>query len=97
MKSMTAEQGRIVGIAEVSRMTALSEATLRYYRHLGTGPRSFKIGKRVGYYELEVIAWIDEQVEATAVGAPTTVPHLEPLCPNCGVAHITASAPTRGP
>jgi hypothetical protein len=29
-------------------------ATLRYWRHLGTGPRSFRIGRSVRYWRTEV-------------------------------------------
>ena len=34
-------------------------ATLRYWRHLGTGPRSFRLGRRVVYRRDDLQAWID--------------------------------------
>jgi predicted DNA-binding transcriptional regulator AlpA len=36
-------------------------ATLRYWRHLGTGPRSFCLGRRVVYRLADVHAWIEAQ------------------------------------
>lgn len=36
-------------------------ATLRYWRHLGTRPRSFKIGRRVMYHGSDLEAWIADQ------------------------------------
>lgn len=35
--------------------------TLRYWRHIGYGPRSFKLGRRVVYAKSDVEAWIDQQ------------------------------------
>jgi hypothetical protein len=40
--------------------------TLRYWRHLGIGPRSFKIGRRIFYWRSEVYRWLREQEAATA-------------------------------
>jgi hypothetical protein len=36
-------------------------ATLRYWRHLRTGPRSFRLGRRVLYRRDDLTAWIDDQ------------------------------------
>jgi hypothetical protein len=36
-------------------------AILRYWRHLGIGPHSFKIGRRVFYRADDVYAWLDAQ------------------------------------
>jgi predicted DNA-binding transcriptional regulator AlpA len=36
-------------------------ATLRYWRHLGTGPRSFRLARRVVYRLADVRAWIEAQ------------------------------------
>lgn len=40
--------------------------TLRYWRHLGTGPRSFKIGRRIFYRRSEDYCWLREQETAAA-------------------------------
>ena len=36
-------------------------ATLRYWRHCGTGPKSLRVGRRVLYRAVDVRAWIDDQ------------------------------------
>lgn len=54
----------ILRLNEVSDLTGAPEATLRYWRHLGTGPRSYKIGRRVVYDLADVQAWLDEQRRA---------------------------------
>ncbi|MFP5373113.1 MAG: DNA-binding protein, partial [Actinomycetes bacterium] len=33
----------------------------RYWRHLGTGPRSFRLGRRVLYRSDDLRSWIDAQ------------------------------------
>lgn len=35
--------------------------TLRYWRHIGKGPKSFKLGRRVLYRREDVEAWLEEQ------------------------------------
>jgi Helix-turn-helix domain len=37
------------------------EGTLRYWRHLGSGPRSFKIGRHVRYWRTDLIVWLSDQ------------------------------------
>jgi predicted DNA-binding transcriptional regulator AlpA len=46
--------------AEVALMTRAPESTVRYWRHLGTGPRSFRLGRRVVYRRHEVEQWLRE-------------------------------------
>ncbi|WP_457160579.1 helix-turn-helix transcriptional regulator [Mycobacteroides abscessus] len=36
----------------------LSVATLRYYRQMGTGPKSGKLGRRVIYRKSDLDTWI---------------------------------------
>lgn len=48
---------------EVAELLRSPAETLRYWRHLGKGPRSFKIGRRVLYDEADVMAWIATQRE----------------------------------
>ena len=52
---------RLLTIAEVSEMLRGPIATLRWWRHIGEGPRSFKIGRTVFYRESDVLAWIELQ------------------------------------
>ena len=51
----------LLRVPEVSELTGIAEATLRFWRHTGTGPPSAKLGRRVVYREAEVLAWIDAQ------------------------------------
>lgn len=55
---------KIMTIKEVSERTRVPEATLRYWRHLGTtGPKSFTLGRRVVYSEDDVEAWLQRQYD----------------------------------
>ena len=42
-------------------MLRIPVATLRWWRSKGTGPRSFKLGRRVHYDKRELRSWIDAQ------------------------------------
>jgi predicted DNA-binding transcriptional regulator AlpA len=48
-------------LEEVSEMTRTPAATLQFWRHKGTGPKSFKVGRRVMYREEDVAAWLKAQ------------------------------------
>lgn len=50
--------------AEVSGLTRIPVATLSWYRHNGTGPRSALIGGRVMYRRADVEKWLNDQFEA---------------------------------
>ncbi len=50
--------------AEVAAMFRTSPETVRYWRHIGKGPRSFKVGRRVLYRESDVMAWADAALTA---------------------------------
>lgn len=49
---------------EVSEITRIPLPTLRFYRHAGKGPRSFKLGARVVYKRSDVLDWIEQQYNA---------------------------------
>lgn len=49
---------------EVAEEIRRAPATLRYWRHIGEGPPSFKIGRRVMYRRDELLAWIEAQAAA---------------------------------
>ena len=51
----------LLTIAEAALLLRAPVATLRYWRHLGTGPRSFRLGRRVLYRRDDLHAWIDAQ------------------------------------
>ena len=48
-------------LKEACRYLRISEGTLRYWRHLGTGPRSFKVGRHIRYWRSDLILWLTEQ------------------------------------
>lgn len=52
---------QLLTLGEVAALLRTPPATLRYWRHVGTGPQSFKIGRRVVYREGDVFAWVDAQ------------------------------------
>jgi predicted DNA-binding transcriptional regulator AlpA len=54
----------ILLMEEVSELTRLPLPTLRFYRHAGKGPRSFKLGNRVAYKRSDVLDWIEQQYNA---------------------------------
>ena len=53
--------------AEVAQIMRSPVSTLRYWRHLGTGPHGFRLGRRVVYRRADVTAWLGEQSEAARV------------------------------
>ena len=57
---------RMLTTVEVANMIRVPIATLRYWRHLGSGPRSFKMGpRRVMYRESDVTNWVQQQYNST--------------------------------
>lgn len=50
--------------AEVAEYLKTPEATLRYWRHRGEGPRAVKLGRRVVYRRQDVDAWFEAQLNA---------------------------------
>ena len=51
----------LLSMKVVAALVRVPEATLRYWRHLGTGPQGFRIGRSVRYWRTEVWAWLEEQ------------------------------------
>lgn len=44
---------------EIAELTRQPEATLRYLRHCGRGPRLEKRGRRLVAWKSDVLAWIE--------------------------------------
>lgn len=44
---------------EVAKLVRTSPATVRYWRHVGAGPKSFRVGRRVLYDEADIKAWLE--------------------------------------
>jgi excisionase family DNA binding protein len=53
------QQPDLLTISEAAEVLRAPVATLRYWRHLGTGPRSFRLGRRVLYRREDLYAWVD--------------------------------------
>ena len=51
----------LLTIAEAAQLLRTPVATLRYWRHRNTGPRSFRLGRRVLYRRDDLHDWIDTQ------------------------------------
>ena len=51
----------LLTITEAADLLRAPVATLRYWRHLGTGPTSFRLGRRVLYRRDDLTTWIDTQ------------------------------------
>jgi excisionase family DNA binding protein len=47
--------------AEVAETLRTPTETVRFWRHVGKGPKSFKVGRRVLYAEDDLRAWIEAQ------------------------------------
>jgi hypothetical protein len=60
---------RLLTIGEAAAIVRAPVATLRYWRHLGTGPRSFRLGRRVLYRHDDLIAWINDQHDSDGPSA----------------------------
>jgi predicted DNA-binding transcriptional regulator AlpA len=60
----TRADDKLLTLQEVAVVVRVPVATLRYWRHLGTGPRSFRIGRSVRYWRREVFAWLDDQANS---------------------------------
>jgi DNA-binding transcriptional MerR regulator len=63
-------QTELLTITEAAELVRAPVATLRYWRHLGTGPRSFRLGRRVLYRSDDLRSWIDAQHDQDGVGRP---------------------------
>ena len=51
----------MLSLQEACAFLRVPEGTLRYWRHLGAGPRSFKVGRHVRYWRTDLILWLTEQ------------------------------------
>ena len=67
--SRTDSEQDLLTIDEAAAIVRAPVATLRYWRHLGTGPASFRLGRRVLYRRSDLVSWIHarEQSDPHAV------------------------------
>lgn len=54
---------RLLTIDEAAALIRTPPATLRYWRHKGTGPKSCRLGRRVLYREADIAAWVADQFD----------------------------------
>jgi excisionase family DNA binding protein len=66
----TDPQPDLLTITEAAELLRAPVATLRYWRHLGTGPASFRLGRRVLYLRKDLHAWIDAQAGRLSLDPP---------------------------
>lgn len=55
---------KLLTTREVAEALRIPEATIRYWRHTGTGPKSVKLGRRVMYRREDVEAYVDAALAA---------------------------------
>jgi len=67
MQSQSAATGDSpwLSIDELAERYQVPAATVRYWRHLGTGPKASKIGRFVRYHIEDVLSW-ERQLKAEA-------------------------------
>jgi predicted DNA-binding transcriptional regulator AlpA len=70
----TRDDDELLTMQEVADVVRVPVATLRYWRQLGTGPRSFRIGRSVRYWRREVFVWLDDQAMVTARASCDIIP-----------------------
>jgi excisionase family DNA binding protein len=51
----------LLTMKEVADVVRVPVDTLRYWRHLGSGPGSFRVGRSVRYWRTEVLHWLEQQ------------------------------------
>ena len=57
---------QLLTITEAAARLRTPVATLRYWRHLGTGPDSFRLGRRVVYRRDDLDRWVDARHKCEA-------------------------------
>ena len=65
---LASREPELLTITEAAELLRAPVATLRYWRHLGTGPRSFRLGRRVLYRRDDLRAWVEEQLGHSVTG-----------------------------
>lgn len=54
---------RYLTTEEVAEIARTAPSTVRYWHHIGRGPKSLKIGRRRLYPESAVREWLDAQTQ----------------------------------
>lgn len=61
-------QADYLGSVALQELTGIPASTWRYWAHIGTGPASFKLGRRRVWRKTDVVAWIAKQQATTGTG-----------------------------
>jgi predicted DNA-binding transcriptional regulator AlpA len=62
------EVDQLLTSAEAAELLNTPIATLRWWRHQGTGPKAFRLGARkIMYKRTDLLTWLDEQYNADQV------------------------------
>jgi predicted DNA-binding transcriptional regulator AlpA len=51
----------ILDAKQLEDLTGTKQSTWRYWAHIGSGPASFKLGRRRVWKKSTVVAWIEDQ------------------------------------
>lgn len=63
------EVDQLLTTAEAAQLLNIPPATLRWWRHQGTGPKAFRLGSRkLMYKKSDLLRWLDEQYTAETAG-----------------------------
>jgi alpha/beta superfamily hydrolase len=54
------EEHELLTITEAADLLRTPVATLRYWRNIGYGPGSFRIGRGVRYWRHEIFDWLND-------------------------------------
>ncbi|TFV92986.1 DNA-binding protein [Blastococcus sp. CT_GayMR20] len=68
----------LLTLEETAALLRTPAATLRYWRHLGTGPDGFRLGRRVLYRREDVDRWVAERQQAELRHRPSGAPGHKP-------------------
>jgi excisionase family DNA binding protein len=60
----TLDTERLMTVGEVAHWLAISEATLRHWRHTHRGPQSLTVGGAVRYRRSDVERWLERGAKA---------------------------------
>ena len=69
LRTVRALETELLTIGEAAQAVRVPIGTLRYWRHLGVGPSSFRVGRRVVYRRSDLDEWLREQERQTCSSA----------------------------
>lgn len=58
----------IISTSAAAEILGVAPGTLRYWRYMDEGPRSFRVGRHVKYRREDITSWLSSQLESTSRG-----------------------------